>query len=51
MLKKTGIVGALFILIYSCGNNQNEKSISALKEDNKLAIAEGLELFESNCIS
>jgi mono/diheme cytochrome c family protein len=51
MLKKSGIVGALLILIYSCGNNSNEKSILALKEDNKLAIAEGLELFERNCIS
>lgn len=46
-----GIIGFILALTYSCNDAASETNISEITENNKLEIAEGQKLLESNCIS
>ena len=48
MKKKIRFIGVILALTYSCGEAPSENNISEITDNNKLAIAEGLKLFESN---
>jgi mono/diheme cytochrome c family protein len=51
MIKKIFFSGVIFTVAYSCSDTSNEGDISEMTADKKLEIAEGFELYESNCVS